>query len=224
MMTLLRYSLLLLLFAPSVAAQDDAYVRALEQALANEDTTSTLETMLVAITAFERIAERYPARWEAPYWAAHLYGQAARLEDMDQNDESLVHHDKAQAYFDQAWAAWSARPERTAVEESDFYVLQSLLYGLRSSYYIRHGEQEQARVLFALDGEYMLRAAIANSNNPRIYMSRGIDLIRHEATREEGRRILHEAIQKYAAHPPATSIAPNWGRPWIDFWLSRYES
>ncbi|GAB5533903.1 MAG: hypothetical protein Rubg2KO_01520 [Rubricoccaceae bacterium] len=216
--------LLFVLCAHGAVAQSPSYVRAVEHALANEDTTSTLDTMLDAITEFERIAEQYPERWEALYWAAHLYGQAARLEDRAGNDESLIHHDKAQTYYDQAQEAWAALPERTAVEESDFYILQALLYGLRSSYSFRHGETDQARLLIALENEYTLRAALANPNNPRLYMSRGIDLIVHEKTREEGRRLLNEAIQKYAEHPPASSIAPNWGRGWIDFWLRRYES
>jgi len=223
-MPMLRYSLLVFLVAQAATAQPSDYVRAVEQALANEDTTSTLETMLVAITEFESIAERYPDQWEAPYWAAHLYGQAARLEDQDEDDVSLVHHDKARANYDKAWAAWSASSGRTAVEESDFYVLQSLLNSLRSSYYIRHNDRDQARLLIALETEFMLRAAVTNPNNPRIYMSRGIDLVVHEATREEGRHLLREAIQKYEDHPPVNSIAPNWGRPWVDFWLSRYES
>ncbi|MEO0559155.1 MAG: hypothetical protein AAF170_13335 [Bacteroidota bacterium] len=220
----LLYLLLFILCAQGAAAQSPSYVQAVEHALANEDTTSTLDTMLDAILEFERLAARYPERWEAPYWAAHLYGQAARLEDMDENDESLVHHDKAQAYYDQAWKAWAALPERTQIEEADFYILQALLYSLRSSYVIRHGERDEARLLYALEQDYTIRAAIANPNNPRLYMSRGIDLIRYESTREEGRRLLNEAIQKYADHPPVNPIAPSWGRGWIDFWLRRYAS
>ncbi len=53
-------------------------------------------------------------------------------------------------------------------------------------------------------------------------MLEGIGKLRDEATREEGRGLLAEAIRKYEEFPPVSTIHPRWGRQWVDFWLERY--
>lgn len=220
-MTLLRFSLLILLLAPAATAQETPYVLAMETAIANEDTTRSLGTMLDAMEAFKRIAQEWPDEWESYYWLSHLYGQAGLFDSQNMQDALL---DSAEVYYEKGWAVWARSDDRTKIQEGDFYTLRSNLYGLRGMYHRQQNEQQEARVTYALDSEYLLRAALVDPDNPRLHMMRGLDMLRHETTREEGRRILQGAIERYEARPPATSIAPNWGRPWIDAWLNRYSS
>lgn len=198
--------------------QDIQYVDELQNALAREDTASTLTSVVSAAKALEKISQAYPDRWEAPYWTAHAFSQAGLFSGT--GDERFdVHLDTAQDYYD---AAWAVKAEKTKEEEAEFYVLQANIYGLRAGYHSARQQWAESRTYEVLEEEYMLQAALANPDNPRLHMRRGINLMRVEATRERGRAVLREAIRRYEQHPPRTSISPSWGRNWIDTWLARY--
>lgn len=210
-----------LMLALSCAAQNrnTDYVREMEHALAQEDTASTFASVLNAAQALEQIAEDYPDEWLAKYWTAHVYTQVALFSGDPAADTYTAYLDTAQAYYDRAWAAL---PEKTPAEVSDFLVLQANLYGFRQSHHQRQQAWDQVNRFSALQHDALLEAALTNPNNPRVHMMRGIGLMRSEETREKGRAVLQEAIRKYEAHPPATTISPSWGRPWVDYWLQRF--
>ena len=117
---------------------------------------------------------------------------------------------------------WATKAEKTREEEAEFYILQANIHGLRGGYHAARQQWRESGMYEALDAEYMLRTAMANPANPRLHTRRGINLMRNEGTREEGRKVLQEAVRLYEQHSPPTPISPNWGRNWIDYWLARY--
>lgn len=196
--------------------QSDPYLNDMQTALAREDTASTFASVLSAAQTLEQVSHTYPGRWEALYWTAHAYSQAGLFAG---DDRYKAYLNTAQGFYDQAWAA---KPTKTAEEEAEFYVLQANIHALQAAYHSAHQQWPQAGMYETLEGEYMLRTAMAHPNNPRLHMRRGINLMRNEGTREQGRTVLQEAIRLYEQHPPRTPLSPNWGRNWIDFWLARY--
>ncbi len=198
--------------------QNNPYIDEMQNALAREDTASTFTSVLSAAKALEQISQTYPDRWETLYWTAHAYSQAGIFAGTG-DERYKAYLDTAQVYYDRAWGA---KAKKTKEEEAEFYVLQANIYGLRTGYHSARQQWAESGTYEVLDAEYMLRTAMANPTNPRLHMRRGINLMRNEATREEGRTVLQEAIRMYEQHPVRTSISPSWGRNWIDFWLARY--
>lgn len=205
---------------PLCFGQNNRYVDEVQNALAREDTASTFTSVLSAAKALEQISQTYPDRWEVLYWTAHVYSQAS-LFTGTRDERYKAYLDTAQVYYDSAWAV---KAKKTKEEEAEFYVLQANIYGLRTGYHSARQQWAESGTYEVLDEEYMLRAALTNPNNPRLHMRRGINLMRIEATREQGRAVLQEAILVYEQHPPRSSISPSWGRNWIDYWLARYSS
>ena len=207
-------------FATITFAQNKQFVKDLEYALALEDTASSYSSVVRAAKHLEYLTKDYPEEWLGLYWAAHVYSQCAIFSRASQERHKYGDYvDLAQAFYDRAW---QANKNRSKADESDLYALQSNIYGMRIGQYRYDRNWEKVGEYAKLEDEALRKAKETNPDNPMVWTLEGLDKLRDEATRDEGRRLLAEAIRKYEEYPPATAIHPRWGRQWIDYWLKRY--
>jgi len=214
-------TLLLMVLIPVLGfAQNGQFKKDMKHALVLEDTASSYESVVKAAKNLERLSQKYPSNWLALYWTAHVYSQCAVFSVYSPEKSKYSEYmDMAQAFYDKAW---QAHKNKDKIDESDFYALQANIYSLRIGQYQYRQDWENVRKYAKLKGGSLQKAEQANPNNPMFWMLKGLNLLRDEKTRAEGRNILFEAIEKYEKFPAKSEIHPRWGRQWIDFWLKRY--
>ncbi len=161
---------------------------------------------------FEDIASEYPAGWEAPFWASHARTQL----QADDIPGALANMDLAQELLDLAGSRLATPSDD---ERAEFHMMQALIHSNRA--YVQQDATERTRLL-ALAGPDRLAAEQLNPDNPRVWMQRGFDLIRARRM-DEGRIMLTQALGKFDAYPSDNPLWPDWGRPWIGFWLGGIE-
>jgi hypothetical protein len=206
-----------LLTCPTAIHAQSDYTSQLQFTLALLDTASSAETRHHVATALRDVSDAHPTRWEAAYWAAHEYSQVGLFNDVSIRGAFL---DTAQTLYDRAWNAAVEKDNRLLAE---FYVLQANLHALRGGVLAANRQWEEAGQNRALRNQHLQMTGEAYPNNPRLHVLRGIQQLADSTTRQEGRAILERAKQLYA-DPLPSPIWPNWGRPWIDHWLARYDT
>ncbi len=206
----------LLLFCVGLSAQDRP---AIESALKTFDDASDVSGMQLAVAEMKAISDKDNNDWYSAYWTAFFYSQTGRL-----TDNSKTYYDSAQLYFDRAKASNS---QPTGVESSDFHALQSLIYGLQASEYWQARDRTNGLKFDGMSNQELNLALKANSKNPRVHLLSATGLIaegqrvKNNAWILAGRDILQKAKSLYESQKPVSSIAPNWGSGWVNFWLSR---
>lgn len=214
-------SALLILFATTSACfgQSRAFVEDMEEALAleREAATSNFDAILEVAQHLERLSETYASEWLPLYWTAHSYSQCAVFIRRVDTKRFGKYVETAQDFFDRAWIA---HPNKTRTEEADFHVLQANIYWWTSEYFGALDDTEHQTNYYTLHLAQLLEAELDNPKNPRLHMLKAMILIREKEDIQRGKAQMQEAIHLFEQFPPQSSIAPSWGRPWIDIWLN----
>lgn len=218
-------TLVILFFASSLLhCNEKRFEEDMAAALHIHDTTKSVSGEIIALQRFKEVCKKYPEEWLPNYWTAYLLTQVARLKGRaddfpkDMDPGQLIRD--SQQYFDRANQLLANKNDG---QTSDFHVLQGFIYGWFSTI-VADSEGEKERYS-DLQKEHYRLAAIANHNNPIIYVLIGINLTNDQ---EDYRRVLAGiAMLNYAdeifSRKPQRSLTTYWNKDFIPFWRSRAE-
>lgn len=177
-----------------------------------------LKGMLQSTALFKEAVEKNPDNWINTYWTAFVYSQCGRL-----TEEPLVYYDTAQMYLDQTKEKLDGLNDR---QQSDVYILESLIYSLKAGPYWAKGDRQMGMKLNQKENASLSKAVALNIDNPRVYLLTGTGLISDGRRTSNdgyilaGRKMLEIAQQKYDVNKSENPLYPDWGSGWVNFWLS----
>lgn len=198
------------LFTGSLAtvamAQSAQYTDAMTKQTSDLDSSGTFtpDGLQQKANTFERIADAEKSQWLPYYYAAYAQVmQAFMLKDKSQIDPLA---DRAEGNLDKAEALSPKNSEiaciRSLVATARLTVdpmTRGMKYGPEAA-----SQLEQAKGL--------------NPENPRIYMLQGQSLLftpeQWGGSKSKAKTTLEQALEKFAAFKPESSIAPHWGEPY----------
>jgi tetratricopeptide (TPR) repeat protein len=161
-----------------------------------------LENFQQLANCSERITLMYKDEWLPCYYGAYAYTNMSFIEKNEADQE--LYCDKAQSYLDEAF--------KINPDESELYVLQSLLYFARMSISpMLKGPMYIVKANNALNDAEKLDPC-----NPRIYYLRGKSTMYTPkffgGGKEAAIPIFEKAIRLYENFNPISSVHPNWGK------------
>lgn len=181
------------------------------------DTTYDPASLKSLSAAFERIGDAEKTQWLPYYYAALAQVNAGLMMSVggQQPDASVVDpiSDKADALIGKA--------EALSKNNSEIYIVKKMIATLHMmadpmTRYMQDGPKAQT----ALETAKKLNPA-----NPRIYLLEGQDKFytpeQYGGSKADAKKLLEEALKKYDAFQPASSLDPNWGRGQVQYFLGQ---
>ena len=186
-------------------SQSDKYLKAMEAQMVNVDTVITTTGSLEMANTFQRIADAEKTQWLPYYYAAlsHTMAGYHALAEPSGSQKADTEADKAEELLKKA--------EGLTKENSEIFVVKKMINTLRLSAdpqnrYMTFGPAAQE----ALDKPKQLNPA-----NPRVTLLEAQDTFfppeQYGGSKSEAKTILEDAIKKFDAFKPESSIAPHWG-------------
>ncbi|MCX6317460.1 MAG: hypothetical protein NTW29_09235 [Bacteroidetes bacterium] len=209
------------LFTLSVSAQSEKFQGIMEAKVAMIDTTRTPDAWKDLANTFERIADAEKTQWLPYYYAAFCHVQSAMLSlpmDGSFGDNSAITDpvaDKAEKLL--------LKAEELGKPNTETYCVQKMIASLRMmgnamARYMTEGPKAEA----ALN-----KAKEADPNNPRVYILEAQDKYftpeQFGGSKDEAKILFEKAKSLFDVYKPASSIAPNWGRAQVAYFLSLYK-
>lgn len=198
-------------------AQSDKYQKAMEAKVAALDTTRNPEALQDIGNAFERIGDAEKTQWLPYYYAAlshvnsgysltggQMGGMADKLDPIAEKAQVLIQ-----------------KAETLSRDNSEIFVVKKMIATLRMmadpmTRFMQYGPQAQ---------EALETAKRLNPANPRVYLLEGQDKYytpeQYGGSKTAAKALLEEALKKYDAFQPASSIEPRWGRGTTQYYLSQ---
>lgn len=211
--------MILILAAISVAqAQSDKYVKAMEAKLDQMGKASTSAQWQEVGNAFERIGEAEKSQWLPYYYAAvsHVMtGYMLSNGQMGGGNTTQIDQiaDKAEAML--------AKAEALEKDNSDIYCVKKMLNTLR----MMADPMTRYQTYGAKAAEALEQAKKLDPNNPRVYMLEGQDKFytpeQFGGSKTEAKALFETALKKFDEAKPKSSIAPNWGKNQVEYFLSQ---
>ena len=217
-----KFTLFLALAAFTVAANaqaPDKFVLAMESKLVQIDSNNSADTWKDMANAFERIGDAEKTQWLPYYYAAYATiqaGYASMPKDQGFGDNSSLLDpltDKAESLLNKA--------ELLSQENPEIYIVRKMVHGLRMmGNPMARYMTESPKAAAALE-----KAKALSPNNPRVFLLEGQDKFytpeQFGGSKEEAKILFEKAIEQFNVFKPASSIAPNWGRPAAMYFLSQ---
>jgi hypothetical protein len=209
------------LFTLSVSAQSEKFQGIMEAKVAMIDTTRTPDAWKDLANTFERIADAEKTQWLPYYYAAFCHVQSGMLSlpmDGSFGDNSAITDpvaEKAEKLL--------LKAEELGKPNTETYCVQKMIASLRMmgnamARYMTEGPKAEA----ALN-----KAKEADPNNPRVYILEAQDKYytpeQFGGSKDEAKVLFEKAKSLFEVHKPASSIAPNWGRAQVAYFLSLYK-
>lgn len=209
----------MLLGMTTLFGQNEKYIQVMEQKVSGFDTVRSSEGLQELANTFERIATAEKTQWLPYYYAAlsninlgynYVFAAGAMGGNADKSDPLA---DKAQQLLDKA--------EELSKNNSEIFVVRKMLASLRMmgdvmNRYMTYGPAA---------GEALAMAKKLNPENPRVFMLEGIDKFntpeQYGGSKEEAKMLLEEAVKKYEAFKPESTIHPTWGLGAVKYFLSQ---
>ncbi len=196
-------------------AQNDAYVKTMEENVKTlESKDMSLSEYQNLANNFERISASNAKEWLPDYFASYCYVMMAfKVEDSKTMD----------LYSDQAEVLCEKITEK-GIENDELYVLkayvaQAKLSADPGSRWMKEG---------AAFKRNLEKAEKLNPENPRIHLLKGSNIYytpkNFGGGKETAYPLLKVAEEKFASFKPASSIAPDWGRPYLKILLKLCET
>ncbi|MBD0284107.1 MAG: hypothetical protein M3342_09540 [Bacteroidota bacterium] len=213
-------SIILFSFTVAAFSQSDKYVKAMEARVAALDTTRSVQGLTDLTNAFERIATAEKTQWLPYYYAALATVNSGYFMMDPQKMMSGGMADKLDPVADKAEALLNAA-EALSKDNSEIYVVRKMIATLRMSAdpmkrYMQYGPQAQ---------QALEKAKQLNPENPRVYLLEGQDKLytpeQFGGSKTEAKRLFEEAVKKYDAFKPESTIAPNWGRGTTQYFMGQ---
>lgn len=200
-------------------AQSEKYVKAMEAKVALLDSAKSPDVFKDLSNAFERIADAEKTQWLPFYYAAYcnvMAGTFSMPMDGSFGDNAAI----ADPFADKAETLLNKAIELTK-GNTEIYCVQKMIHGLRlmgnpMSRYMTEGPLAEAS---------LAKAKEANEGNPRIYILEGQDKFytpeQFGGSKTEAKVLFEKAQSLFETYKPESSIAPNWGRGTIAYFLSQ---
>ena len=211
--------LLALMMATASFAQNEKYVKAMEAQVALLDSNHTADGWKELANSFERIADAEKTQW-LPYYYASYCNVMAGYNSMPQGggfgDNSAISDpfaDKAETLLNKA--------EALSKDNAEIYIVWKMVHGLRMM------GNAMARYMTESPkaNEALEKAKSLNEGIPRIYILEGQDKFytpeQYGGSKTEAKTLFEKAQGLFETFKPESSIAPNWGRTTVAWFLSQ---
>ncbi|MBL7737867.1 MAG: hypothetical protein JNK14_01525 [Chitinophagaceae bacterium] len=197
-------------------AQSEKYVKAMEKLVPSIDTLWNADQLKDLSNSFERIADAEKTQWLPYYYAALARvnaGYAIMMTGATGADKTDPEGNKAQELITKA--------EALSQNNSEIFIVKKLIATLMMigdpmNRYMTYGPAA---------GEALETAKKLNPENPRVYLQEGADKIntpeQYGGNKEEGKKLIEEAMKKFESFKPESAIHPNWGRGQAQYYLSK---
>ncbi|GAB4198858.1 MAG: hypothetical protein OHK0057_12630 [Thermoflexibacter sp.] len=204
MKTLILNSLALFLAFSLVKANNEKYIKAMEETLmqlANIQASFQLNDWQSVANHFERIGKVETKEWLPSYYVAYCYTRMSYIaKDSDQKDKYV---ELAEDFCNSALKI---------SKNDELYALRAMIAQANMAVNPTIRWMKQGSVF----SENLENAKRLNPNNPRIYYLEGNSIFYKPETFGGGAKnacpLYKKAIEKFATFTPASSISPNWGR------------
>lgn len=200
-------------------AQSEKFVKAMEANVALLDSAKTPDALKDLANTFERIADAEKTQWLPFYYAAYcnvMAGTFSMPMDGSFGDNSAI----VDPYADKAEKLLNSAIELTK-GNTEIYCVQKMIHSLRlmgnaMARYMTEGPLAEAALANAKE---------ANAGNPRIYILEAQDKFytpeQFGGSKTEAKVLFEKAQSLFETYKPESSIAPNWGKGQIEYFLSQ---
>lgn len=210
------FSLTLLLGSFSaLLAQNEKYVKAMQDKVVAVDSVRNTAELLALSAAFERIGDAEKTQWLPYYYAALAQVNAAYMMGLENLKPEKVDPmaDKAEALLTKA--------EAHVQKNSEIFVLKKMIASLRMM-----GDPMNRWQTYGPQAAEALQTARAlNPENPRVFLLEAQDKLftpeQFGGSKEEAKKLFEEALKRYDVFKPATPLDPVWGKATVQYFLSQ---
>ena len=204
--------ILILAFSLSSKAQNNNYIKAMKNAIAIMDTSSSIEYFQYAANDFERIARVVQNEWLPFYYAAYCYVQLSYL--VNENNERDNYVDKAIELNNKAIDI--------SPENSEIYVMKGFILQARMDIEpMTRGMRYNSQCI-----SMFRKAQELDPENPRSYLWHAVQLFNIPKFMGGGTErafpLLNKAVEKYETFQPKSEIHPNWGKNYAKKMFEKY--
>jgi hypothetical protein len=198
----------------TVFAQTEKYVKAMEALVPAVDTTHSQDGLTDLAASFERIANAEKNQWLPFYYAALCYINKANMyyqtQELTKVDPLT---DKAEPLMNKA--------EELEKNNSEIFLLKKMYNTAKMM-----GDPMNRYMIYGPAAAQALETAKKlDPSNPRVYLMEGIDKFytpeQYGGSKEEGKRLFNEALNKFGSFKPASSIHPSWGLEMVKYLLAQ---
>jgi hypothetical protein len=203
------------LIALASFSQSEKYTKAMEQLVPAVDTTRNVDGLNTLANSFQRIADAEKNQWLPYYYAALANVSAAYMMSMGQMGMA----DKTDPLADKAEGLLNKAAELSK-DNSEIYCVKKMIASLRLI-----GDPQNRYMTYGPAAEEALATAkTLNPGNPRVTLLEAQDKLftpeQFGGSKTEAKQLFEEAIKKYEAFKPETSIHPAWGLQQAKYFLS----
>ena len=198
-------------------SQSEKYTKAMQDKLVVLDSTRDVNALKDLSAAFERIGDAEKTQWLPYYYAALAQvnaGYSITRGNMGGMTEQLDPvADKAEQLINKA--------EAMSKDNSEIFLVKKMIASLRMmadpmTRYMQFGPKAQ---------EALETAKKLNPENPRIYLLEGQDKFftpeQYGGSKTEAKKLFEQALEKFSAFKPASSLDPVWGKATTQYFLSQ---
>jgi hypothetical protein len=197
-----------MLISVSVAAQDTTkkamnpkFVAAMQKQVDILDTAFAPATLQNCYNAIERISNAEKGEWLPYYYMAYCLILESYSAETSQMDEYC---DKADQLI--------KRADSLSPKNSEIYILRSMSASSR----IMVNPMKRGAKFGKMSSMYLDTAQSLDSTNPRVPLMRGQGYYYTPPAfgggKDKAKPVLEDAVKKYDAFIPASTIAPHWGK------------
>ena len=202
----------------SFAQMPEKFVKAMEALVPAVDTTHSVDGLSELANAFERIANAETNQW-LPFYYAALCNVSAGTMIGSGGDMMSAKSEKTDPYADKA-DALLAKADVLMKDNSEIFIVKKQIATLRMlgdpmNRYMTYGPEAAAD---------LEEAKKLNPENPRAFLLEGQDKYftpeQFGGSKEEAKKLFEEAMKKFEAFKPESSIHPTWGLSQVKYMMS----
>lgn len=213
------FVLLVSFMTTATFAQSEKYIKAMEAKVGMLDSNNATDTWKELANTFERIGDAEKTQWLPYYYASFcnvMIGYASMPQDGGMGDNSSItdpYADKAESLINKALALTDVNTEIFCVKK----MVHSLkMMGNPMNRYMTEGAKAT---------EALAKAKELNASNPRIYILEAQDKFytpeQFGGSKTEAKTLFEKAKSLFDTYKVESSIAPNWGRSQVTYFLSQ---
>ena len=199
----------------ALMAQSEKFVKAMQDKIVAVDSVRNPQGLLELSAAFERIGDAEKDQWLPYYYAALAQVNSAYMTGMGNMKAETVDPvaDKAEALLNKA--------EAIEKNNSEIFVVKKMIASLRMmadpmNRFMTYGPKA---------AEALQTAKTLNPQNPRTLLLEGQDKFftpeQYGGSKTEAKKLFEEALKKYEAFKPASSLDPVWGKTTAQYFLGQ---
>ena len=215
------FAVLAFTIATANFAQSEKFVSAMTAKVSLLDSGNTVDSWKDLANSFERIADAEKTQWLPYYYSSYcniMAGYMSLPQDGSFGDNSAI----ADPYADKAETLLN-KAEALSKDNAEIYIVRKMVHGLRMmGNAVARFMTETPKATEALE-----KAKSLNANIPRIYILEAQDKYytpeQFGGSKDEAKVLLEKAKALFETFKPESSIAPNWGRSTVAYFLSLYK-